>query len=160
MVAGGFAYWWKYSGEKNWRQNKILEPRAGKGKKGWIQQERLNGQWLTDIALLTATVVEDLMAPVRANYMFLKAHKIILYNKKIKWKGQEATKKLLIMLIFGWLNDLVLRCIFTFSPIIQKAYFYFIGFTKKVTETISWYLSRKKEKCNLSENKNLVLVVP
>ena len=93
------------------------------------------------------------MAPDHANYMFLKAHKT-LYNKKIKWKGQEATKKLLIMRIFGWLNDLVLRRIFTFPPIIQKAYFYFIGFTKKVTETISWYISRKKEKCNPSETTN------
>lgn len=49
---------------------------------------------------------------------------------------------------------LVLRCIFTFFPIIQKAYFYFIGSTKKVTETISWYISRKKEKSNPSENTN------
>ena len=38
-------------------------------------------QWLTDIALLTATVV-DLIAPDHANYMFLKAHEITLYNKK------------------------------------------------------------------------------
>ena len=62
--------------------------------------------------------------------------------------------KLLIMLIFGWLNDFVLRCIFTFFPITQKAYFYFIGSTKKVTETISGYISRKKEKSNPSENRN------